>query len=433
MPDFPYHVVGGAFTASRRPMQFVESITSARCNETPISPSSSRRRKLWDIPHKFHCPVVGTCFDVGELRSLMKKLMHFPNDTSDFVLHTTAVGACESRGQLSEILQKQLEKRFTHTIRRFSAARDVSHLKSLWQQACQTGAEIPGALWATWTHPCCDSSLEHEVYGDIHMIQHQIGTGTRADLKVLQALRAENQDLRRQLEKASQENESLRAEKSGETQMLGQRIIELRTELAGRDAQFARLTGQFAQLRESLPDLKDRQSLLRRATDAEARSNALTASMSRLETEYQRVLVRLQQAEAALERFEDDTASIFDAPGIEAEALSATKLSGKCVLCVGGRSGAVDAYRQRIEQYGGRFLHHDGGLEENLHRIDSALAAADLVICQAGCISHNAYWRVKEQCKRTGKPCVFLRSPGVSSLQRVIEEAPPTNNESKRY
>ena len=131
--------------------------------------------------------------------------------------------------------------------------------------------------------------------------------------------------------------------------------------------------------------------------------------------------------------FEDDTANIFDAPGIEAEALSATKLSGKCVLCVGGRSGAVDAYRQRIEQYGGRFLHHDGGLEENLHRIDSALAAADLVICQAGCISHNAYWRVKEQCKRTGKPCVFLRSPGVSSLQRVIEEAPPTNNESKRY
>lgn len=57
----------------------------------------------------------------------------------------------------------------------------------------------------------------------------------------------------------------------------------------------------------------------------------------------------------------------------------------------------------------------------------------DLVICPASCISHNAYWRVKEQCKRTGKPCVFLRSPGVSSFQRVIEEVSTNDNESKRY
>ena len=66
------------------------------------------------------------------------------------------------------------------------------------------------------------------------------------------------------------------------------------------------------------------------------------------------------------------------------------------------------------------FLHHDGGLEESLHRIDGVLAAADLVICQAGCISHNAYWRVKEQCKRTGKPCVFVKRSGVSSFGRVL-------------
>ena len=80
-----------------------------------------------------------------------------------------------------------------------------------------------------------------------------------------------------------------------------------------------------------------------------------------------------------------------------------------------------DAYRQVIEQRGGRFLHHDGGLEESLHRIDAALAAADLVICQAGCISHNAYWRVKEQCKRTGKPCIYMKTMGVSGLSRLIE------------
>ncbi len=75
-------------------------------------------------------------------------------------------------------------------------------------------------------------------------------------------------------------------------------------------------------------------------------------------------------------------------------------------------------------------MHHDGGLEENLHRIDGALAAADIVICQVGCISHNAYWRVKELCKRTGKPCMFLRNSGLASFGRVVGEASRLSDKS---
>lgn len=49
-------------------------------------------------------------------------------------------------------------------------------------------------------------------------------------------------------------------------------------------------------------------------------------------------------------------------------------------------------------------MHHDGGLEERLHRIDGALAAADPVACQAGCIRQYADWRVKENAKHTTSP-----------------------------
>ena len=42
---------------------------------------------------------------------------------------------------------------------------------------------------------------------------------------------------------------------------------------------------------------------------------------------------------------------------------------------------------------------------------DASLAAADLVICQTGCISHDAYWRVQDQCRRTGKPCILVDQP----------------------
>ncbi len=33
--------------------------------------------------------------------------------------------------------------------------------------------------------------------------------------------------------------------------------------------------------------------------------------------------------------------------------------------------------------------------------------AADLVICQTGCVSHNRHWLDGSDCKRTGQPCVL--------------------------
>ncbi|MFM2054312.1 MAG: hypothetical protein RL456_2349, partial [Pseudomonadota bacterium] len=40
--------------------------------------------------------------------------------------------------------------------------------------------------------------------------------------------------------------------------------------------------------------------------------------------------------------------------------------------------------------------------------------------CQAGCVSHGAYWRVKDHCRRTGKPCVFVERPSASGLVRGL-------------
>ena len=77
-------------------------------------------------------------------------------------------------------------------------------------------------------------------------------------------------------------------------------------------------------------------------------------------------------------------------------------------------------YRHLIERTGGRFLHHDGGEQDNPAKLDATLAAADLVICQIGCISHDAYWRVKDHCKRTGKRCVFVETPSSAGLKRAL-------------
>ena len=67
-------------------------------------------------------------------------------------------------------------------------------------------------------------------------------------------------------------------------------------------------------------------------------------------------------------------------------------------------------------------LHLDGSSPDNDTALESSLAAADLVICQVACISHNAYWRVQDHCKRTGKTCVLVHPPGVRTSSGHITE-----------
>ena len=79
----------------------------------------------------------------------------------------------------------------------------------------------------------------------------------------------------------------------------------------------------------------------------------------------------------------------------------------KSVLCI-GRARAAGATQRLVEQAGGRYLHQDGRRMHGGGAFEASLRAADLVICQTGCLSHDAYWRVQDHCRRTGKPCVLL-------------------------
>jgi hypothetical protein len=60
---------------------------------------------------------------------------------------------------------------------------------------------------------------------------------------------------------------------------------------------------------------------------------------------------------------------------------------------------------------------------EDPENLEASLAAADLVICQAGCMSHGAYWRVQDHCKRTGKACVLVEQPDALRIVRIATDA----------
>ena len=96
-------------------------------------------------------------------------------------------------------------------------------------------------------------------------------------------------------------------------------------------------------------------------------------------------------------------------------------LCGRCVLYIGGRHSLVPYYRQIVKGCGGRFIHHDGGKEEQKAKLDKMLCRADAVICPVNCVSHDACLRAKRLCKHRAKLFVALRSAGVSALARGLE------------
>lgn len=373
-----------------------------------VPAKSSRRRRLWELSHKHHCSIIGTCFEFEELRRLVGRLVKVPGLVSDFELHRCTVMACESRGKVSELLHKALEKRHALTIKRLHGCADSAALLLAWQHAVAS-ADVSATLWAILTHPRCTETLEDTIYGELHMLQHQVGSAQRRDVAAHQALQHENKVLVRELAGAQNRATQDRDQRLNEMRQLRAELEQLRAERIRWQEALGSMQQEVATLRDRIPELEKRERLLVRASTAEAQCLALRAH-----AEAQEMLAeQWQRKYEAIKALQTN-----EAPAAEDD--DAADLGGKQVLCIGGRPSVIEFYRQLVEGQGGRFSHHDGGMEENIAQLEPSLAAADAVICQAGCINHNAYWRVKDFCKRTGKPCVFLKTTGVSSFQRGL-------------
>jgi hypothetical protein len=374
---------------------------------------ASRRRRLWELGHACHCPLVGVGFPLGVLRKLVDKVTSGKVVADDYEVHVGAVTECASRNRLSEALQKELERRYAAVLLRFRNAKTTEQVAELWRAAVNNG-DVAGAFWAGLTHPRCNSELEEQMCRDLHMVQHQAGACVRADITKFNATLVENKRLTHELAKAQQRASALMAEKTTDADKHASQLMQLRAQVVGKDSMIDSIRGELEQLRESIPGLESRAKLAERLGQMEERERAM----------------RNQIAELKLELARANDASIAPAPVQEAarqvvEHVMKMPLSlrERAVLCVGGRNGNVASYRELIEREGAQFSHHDGGLEDNANRLEASLAAADLVICQTGCISHSAYWRVKDYCKRNGKRCVFIDNPSISSLARGLEQA----------
>lgn len=412
--DSKPHVLG----APLRQLVASEASRPAWPEGMPPSPAErpgSRRRRVWELPASAHCPVIGVCLPIASLRRLTAKVLAGHASEDDYELHCGVITDCRQRSAMGEAVQRELDRRCAASLAQSARCKSTEALRAWWAEQL-TGADLAGALWATLTHPRCDALLEERVLRDIHMVQHQLGTSRRVDLQRFNEVLDENAVLGRELAAAQQRSTRVAAGQAMRVEQQQAEIVRLRADLVGRDTLVASLQDQLRALEQTLPDLKSRAELVRLSERQIARIHDLERSLLRtqhlLEREQRRVAEALPPEPVV---------------AVEAESpeLPPARLDDRAVLCVGGRQASVPVYRRVIEGTGGRFLHHDGGEEDSSAKLDHSLAAADLVICQTGCISHDAYWRVKDHCKRTGKQCVFVEKPSRASLQRALSALAP--------
>lgn len=394
--------------------------------------STLKRRKLWQLEPKYLCPIVGTCLSVEELGKFARRFGFSGKPHDVYAQHVEAVGWAKTRNEVSEAIQKHLDRKYAATLACFATAKADPAVRGLWDSHAARGA-VAAAMWATLTHKRTDDETRQAVYAEVHMLSHQVGAGQAADLRRLADLEIENAALRAESAQANRERERADAQASARVQALQRDVEELRNDTAALARTRQRLAAlengvamidlarQLVALRTENHEMR---AAVRRAEEVAGNVAALTR-----ELELARLTAaRLSEEQAALERLLLTSVDTPDAPRIVSKQCSAdcarceSAGTAQCVLCVGGRPSLVAHYRALAERLGIRLIHHDGGLEESLSRLPEMINSADAVLCPTDCIGHAAYYRLKQHCRRTNKPCLLFKGAGVSSFALALSD-----------
>jgi hypothetical protein len=413
------HIHSAAVLLGEVMQHYCPNASTVQADPLPDSPhalaTGSARRKLWDMGHSAACPVTGVCLEFSELLAIVRKSGLVVDGCTDYEVHSLVLQACHSRSALAEQLQRELDRRYARQIQQSQRFKTTEALTQGWAQT-NLEADWVGDFWAVLTHPRCSAELENQILGQVHMLQHQTGLASRADANKLKEVLAENQRLTQELTTTQQRLQTQAAEQASALQALQAECAELRARLI--HAETARNLAQ----QNNVPAMA-------RQPDAAALARQRQAEgKQRLADHNEKLLMRKLRREAeaqanAIRPTKTGRTQVEGDPGkgvTQDTPPSAVDLTDRSVLCVGGRTQGIPIYRQVIENRGAKFMHHDGGEEDKASRLNNQLQAADVVICQVGCISHGAYWRVKEHCKRTGKPCLFVEMPSRSALERAL-------------
>ena len=346
-------------------------------HETPSA--TPRRTRIWEFNSNLHCSIIGTCLSNAELRQVLKKFGMTSQGCTDHELHGVAVSLAGRNDDAARTLHKALDHRHKLAVSQFARADTEAALRALWRDAVRRG-DIPGAYWATLTHPLATQPMVREAFGEVHMLSHLVGSANRADIRRLCVLEAEKTALEAKLERQQLALHQAVVTRDGQ-------IAELRQALASRVVNGAQeaLSENDAALRALMVDLDHRLGVeARRRGAMEDRLAAAQADLAR-----ERAALARAERDAGAMRGELDllerslAADATDAP-------PEIQLGGVVLLYVGGRPNQIAPMRAAAERLGATLLHHDGGIEHHPTLLAGLSSRADVVLFPVDCISHEA-------------------------------------------
>lgn len=415
-----------------------------------LASQPSSRRKIWEIDSCYKCALIGTCLSRVELHTLRREAVYeAPRHGDDYQLHVHFIKLSDRNDAAAKALHKYLEKKYRAASRKYMQVDTEAELVALWEADIAEG-RVDSAWWSISVHATASEALVARCYGQLHMLSHDCTNRLYRDRQVLASLRAkvamleevvgsERQCFRQEKRRLQQENNALQRQAAA-----GNHHAE---EHRRQQIEVQQLRAQVNTLRQAQRSDEEQQLIeaLRQANNGLfGRIDELSGEVERLRAELTRatsLLGEVQQRRGQMEQRESDQArEIASLEAMLFRHLAAEQdpcaqcadqhtancpgldLCGKTVLYVGGLHKMVPHYRQLVEQFGGRFMHHDGGKEASRNLLPKLLSTADAVLCPIDCVSHDACNCVKKMCKRYQKPLVFMRSSGLSSLARGLNE-----------
>ncbi|MGP0088406.1 MAG: DUF2325 domain-containing protein [Xanthobacteraceae bacterium] len=379
-----------------------------------LSGQPARRSKIWELADTLHCSIIGTCLSNAELRHVLVRLDVTGAETADdHELHVIGVTLAGRREAGAKLLQRALDKRHASPIKQYARAKDEEALLRLWNESVQSG-DIPGAYWALLSHPVATEAVVKKVFRDVHMLSHLVGAANRADIRRLRQLEEENVALNEKLNRQQQQLRDGFTSRDETIRRLNEALIRRVDDGVQRfeaDRETETLRSVVAEVNRKLGQETARRERL------EQRLNAMSATLKKTET-------ALQMAEADRDAFRRDIELIENhvirllEPGTNDEGT--LDLCGRTILYVGGRTHQIPQLRALVERAGGRFLHHDGGIEQGSSLLPGLIGRADVLCFPIDCISHDAVATIKRLCRQLEKPYQPLRTASLAALMSSL-------------
>jgi len=375
----------------------------AIATDDPVEPAPigavSGRLGISRIEGGMHCSIIGTCVSDDDLVRLMKKSgLRINSSAQSHEIHGFAVREAGSDGNFSRSLTKLLNRRFEGALRLMARAITADDAISTWQSLRESG-QIAAGYWAIMSLSSVPTAVKKRVFGEVHMLSHLNGQGANELASRLAATERRIVELESRLHRAEASKSDALAERD-----------------AARAHALAR--AERAPPAESKPPVDvNLQRLSKRLAKCE-RALIVARARARLAESGGDVIPRMVAAGRAIgagspAEITSDVSSPNALPVSRGPSLSR-------ILYLGGRASVVPHLREVARRHAADVVHHDGGVEDNPHRIGELVSRCDAVVCPIDCVSHGACRMAKAICRRLNKQFVPISTASRSGFDQAL-------------